>query len=257
MADATEDRVLPSSRPVSRRYDRISSIYDFCDRMGRPEWRQRIFDQTRGEVLEVGVGTGKNIAFYRPGTRVTAVDVSPKMLERAERRLEAERQMAAGQRLEAAPPPADVRLLLADAQAMPFPDDSFDTVVDTFVFCSVPDPVAGLREMARVCRPDGRVIMLEHVRALGLAGSVMDLMNPLVVRVVGANINRRTVDNVRLAGLTIDSVESLGPGGIIKLITARPGKDGPRPADGPRQTGPRPADGPRQTGPRTDGPRTA
>ncbi len=228
MTGATEDRVLPSSRPVSRRYDRISAIYDFFDRMGRPEWRRKIFDQTSGEVLEVGVGTGRNIPFYRPGTRVTAVDVSPKMLERAKRRLDAAQPATKATPPAPTPTQVDVRLLLADAQALPFPDDSFDTVVDTFVFCSVPDPVAGLREVARVCRPDGRVIMLEHVRALGLAGSIMDRMNPLVVRVVGANINRRTVENVRLAGMTIDSVESFGPGGIIKLISSRPGKKTPR-----------------------------
>ncbi|MHB9058945.1 MAG: class I SAM-dependent methyltransferase [Bacillota bacterium] len=226
----TTDPMLPSSRPVSRRYDRLSAIYDFFDRMGRPEWRRKIFDQTSGEVLEVGVGTGKNIPFYRPWTKVTAVDVSPKMLARAQRRLDAA-QPATKATPPTTPPTTtqvDVRLLLADAQALPFPDDSFDTVVDTFVFCSVPDPVAGLREVARVCRPGGRVIMLEHVRALGLAGSIMDRMNPLVVRMIGANINRRTVENVRLAGLTIDSVESFGPGGIIKLISARPGKKTPR-----------------------------
>ncbi|MHB8928296.1 MAG: class I SAM-dependent methyltransferase [Bacillota bacterium] len=201
--------ILPASRVTGRRYDRISSLYDFCDRMGRPEWRKRIFDRTSGEVLEVGVGTGKNFPFYRSGTNVTAIDVAPRMLERARRRL--------------GEAPTPVRLLLADAQALPFPAASFDSVIDTFVFCSVPDPVLGLREIARVCKPGGLVLLLEHVRAEGrVAGALMDLMNPFMVRVVGANINRRTVENVRRAGLNVESVESLGPGGIIKLITARP-----------------------------------
>ncbi|HEY3314254.1 MAG TPA: class I SAM-dependent methyltransferase [Bacillota bacterium] len=203
--------IFPASEVVIRRYDRLSPFYDFCDRMGRPVWRRKVFERTRGEVLEVGVGTGKNMPFYRPGTVVTAIDIAPGMLARARRRLG-----------EAAAP---VHLMRADVQALPFADDSFDTVVDTFVFCSVPDPVLGLREIARVCRPDGLVLMMEHVRAVGrITGALMDALNPLVVRVVGANINRRTVENVRLAGLSLVSVEDLGMKGIVKLITARPAK---------------------------------
>jgi ubiquinone/menaquinone biosynthesis C-methylase UbiE len=110
-----------------------------------------------------------------------------------------------------------------DAEELAFPSDTFDTVVATFVFCSVPDPVVGLRELSRVCKPDGEIRLLEHMRATSEAvGLLMDAANPLAVRVGGANINRRTMDNIESAGLRIEGVEDLSVQGIFKLIVAKP-----------------------------------
>ncbi len=195
------------------RYDRIARVYDLMESAmeGRQfsPWRKRLWAEVQGpRVLEVGVGTGKNFPYYPSGLQVTAVDFSPGMLERARRRAEREG--------------VQVDLRLMDAQHLEFPDDSFDSVVATFVFCSVPDPVQGLRELRRVAKPDGRIFLLEHVRPGGAAGNVADLLNPLVVRVMGANINRCTVENVERAGLEIERVEDLWRD-IVKLIVARPG----------------------------------
>jgi ubiquinone/menaquinone biosynthesis C-methylase UbiE len=158
-------------------------------------------------VLEVGVGTGKNISHHPEGTRVCAVDISPGMLRKAQRRA-----LKRG---------AEIDLILADAERLPFRDDVFDTTASSFVFCSVPDPVRGLRDVQRVTRPGGQVVLLEHVRAANrVIGKAMDWLNPLVVRLTGANINRDTVTNVSAAGLKPEGVETYGLG-IIKLIEAR------------------------------------
>ena len=96
-------------------------------------------------------------------------------------------------------------------------------MVSTFVFCSVPDPVLGLKELRRVLLPEGRAYFLEHMRAEHpWLGRVMDGLNPLVVRMMGANINRRTLDNLRLAGFTLEEVTDLSSWGIFRRIVARP-----------------------------------
>ena len=200
---------------TQRRYDRHAPLYDVTEApielLAFGRLRRRLWGEVDGAlVLEVGVGTGKNIPYHRGDARTVAVDISPRMLRRAALR---------AQRLE-----RDVDFVLADAQHLPFRDHAFDAAADTFVFCSVPDPIAGLREMRRVVRDGGRVHLLEHVRARNpLVGRLMDLANPLMVRMSGANINRDTVSNVAKAGMALDAVESRGLG-IIKLIRGSAGQ---------------------------------
>ena len=197
------------------RYDRIAPIYDLMEwlmeRSAR-KWRRLLWAQVEGErVLEVGVGTGKNMPYYPAGARVTAIDLSAKMLRRARRWAEREK--------------IEVDLRQMDAQALNFPDQSFDTVVASFVFCSVPDPELGMGELGRVTKSGGEILLLEHMRPENpWLGRLFDLFNPLVVRLFGFNINRRTLVNIERVGLEIERVQNLDKMGIVKLIVAKPYK---------------------------------
>ena len=197
-----------------KRYDRMAPIYDgseaVMERFLYAPWRRLLWSGVKGpDVLEVGVGTGKNMPYYPQGVHVTAIDLSERMLSRARKR--------------ATSLGLDVDLRQMDAQALDFPSDRFDAIVASFVFCSVPDPVAGLRDLGRVCKPEGEIRLLEHMRARGeLVGRLMDIVNPIAVRIQGANINRRTIDNIESAGLRIERVEDLSVQSIFRLIVARP-----------------------------------
>ena len=196
------------------RYQRISPIYDriewLMERRFRP-WREKLWQNVRGpQVLEIGVGTGKNIEFWPAGCQLTAIDLTPGMLDRARQRAK-----SLGRKSDA--------LVLGDAQHLELPSATFDTVIATFVFCSVPDPIQGLREIGRVVKPNGQILLLEHVRIdRPIVGTLMDILAPIVVRLNGANINRRTLQNVHHAGLQIERIEDLDSMGMFKLISARP-----------------------------------
>jgi ubiquinone/menaquinone biosynthesis C-methylase UbiE len=189
-----------NTEKIKRRYNRIAKVFDLTEVMmerGQMKlWRAALWKEAKGKILEVGVGTGKNIRYYPQDADITAIDFSERMLEKA--RVKAEK---AGK---------NVDLKLMDVQQLDFPEDTFDTVITTCVFCSVPDPIKGLQEIRRVCKKDGQIIMLEHVRSKRLMiGVIMDILNPLVVRIVGANINRDTIENLKHAGLKIEVEKDL------------------------------------------------
>lgn len=196
-----------------RRYDRLAFFYDLLElpveRVRFASWRAKLRERIDGHrALEVGVGTGKNFPYYPRDVRISAVDLSPRMLEKAKKRAS-----VLGLRVE---------LQEMDVQRLAFPEGFFDTVFATFVFCSVPDPVLGLQELRRVCKRDGRLLLLEHMRpgnpALGL---FFDMINPMVVRMMGANINRRTMENIQSAGWRILVEEHLSSD-IVRWIEAQP-----------------------------------
>jgi len=177
---------------TKRRYDRIAPYFDslegFLEGLFFSDWRKTLWAKVQGEhILEVGVGTGKNFPYYPVDTRITALDFSEKMLQRAKKKQ---------QRGNIA-----VELELMDVQSLCYADNSFDTVIATFVFCSVPQPTKGLQELYRVCKPGGQVLLLEHVlSAKPMMARMMNLMNPLIASVFGANINRQTVKSVQSCG---------------------------------------------------------
>jgi ubiquinone/menaquinone biosynthesis C-methylase UbiE len=168
-------------------------------RLGR--WRRWLVGGTRGRTLELGAGTGRDLPLYPQGQAVVALDPHPDNLETARRR---------------APAIPHVR---ACAEALPFKDGSFETVVSSLVFCSVDDPAAGLQEIRRVLRPGGRLRMMEHVRAEGRLWSwLQDVGQPGWTWVTGGcRPNRETERLVREAGFEIDPASRRRSGTFIRF----------------------------------------
>jgi ubiquinone/menaquinone biosynthesis C-methylase UbiE len=202
-----------TSRELSEKYDRFARWYDLVegipDVLGVRKLRRRLLRPASGNVLEVAVGTGKNLRYYPRGCRIIAVDVSRQMLNVARQR--------------AAKLSMDVSFSLADAAALPFPDKSFDTVVSSLTTCTFPNPVAALREMARVCRTDGRVLLLDHGRSdREWLGRWQDRREDSFAKQLGCHWNRKPLDLVRKAGLKINNSRRVFFG-VFHQIEAVPG----------------------------------
>ncbi|MDF2883101.1 MAG: Methyltransferase type 11 [Clostridiaceae bacterium] len=138
---------MDDTEKIRRRYDRASKLYDLLgqpmEAMSLKKWRLEATKDLKGKVLEIGVGTGKNIPYYPHGVNITAIDFSYKMLTMAREKAKKFNK--------------PIELIQMDAQNMDFADNTFDMVFTTCVFCSVPDPVKGLKEIRRVCKPNGKI----------------------------------------------------------------------------------------------------
>lgn len=203
---------IPRSLVIRRRYDRYSFFYDELEAPFEwllfHRWRPLLFAGLRpgAQVLEVGAGTGRNFGHYPPQMEAAAIDFSPRMLAQARRR---------------APP--GVALCQADAQNLPFPDASFDRVVGSFVFCSVPDPVQGFRELARVLRPGGEVRLVEHVLSRNRALAALERLGTPVTRLLfGYNLDRPTPRHAARGGLRLLEDRCLALGDVFRFLRAAP-----------------------------------
>jgi ubiquinone/menaquinone biosynthesis C-methylase UbiE len=179
----------------------FSALYDSLTRAteeaGLREMRRELLAGARGRTLDIGAGTGANIGLFGPETdEVVFAEPDPHMVKRLRRKL-----------AEAANPS---EVIQAPAERLPFPDDGFDTVVFTLVLCTVPDQEASLAEAARVLRPGGQLLFLEHVRSHdpGLARWQDRLHGPWRLFGDGCNCNRDTVAAVSASPLELGAVES-------------------------------------------------
>jgi ubiquinone/menaquinone biosynthesis C-methylase UbiE len=195
-------------RKTQRKWDEASRTYDlftFADDRRLGPYKRQLFSKMSGVTLMVAAGTGNDFKFFPPGLRITTIDISPKMLEQAKKK--------------AARYAGTIELREMDVCNLDFPDAMFDTVVTVCTFCSVPRPIAGLRELYRVLKPDGQLLMFEHVRSgIGPLGIMMDLVSPLVSR-FGPELNRDTVGNVQKAGFRLRAVKNVYLD-IVKIIEA-------------------------------------
>jgi len=183
-----------TSREISAKYDRFARWYDWLEGipnlLGLSRLRRTLLRRATGKVLEVAVGTGKNLTYYPRDCRITALDLSSEMLNVARNR--------------AAKLSVQVSFLVADAEALPFPDNSFDTVVSSLSTCTFPNPVAALQAMARVCRPEGKVLLLEHGRSdREWLGRWQDRHADQFAKPLGCHWNREPLELAGQTGLKV------------------------------------------------------
>jgi SAM-dependent methyltransferase len=192
-----------------RGVEHVPWLYDgfmaLIERLGLLAWRVWLVGGARGLTLDLGAGTGRNLPLYHNGATPVAVDPDRALLRRARRR---------------AP---QAPLVVGRAEALPFRDGVFDTVVSGLVFCSVADPLRGLREVRRVLAPGGSLRMLEHVRSVSrLEAKWQDAVQPLWTWCAGTcHPNRDTEANVRAAGFAIGA-DSYRARGNMRRYAARP-----------------------------------
>ncbi|HET7483662.1 MAG TPA: class I SAM-dependent methyltransferase [Actinomycetota bacterium] len=186
-------------------YDKRIGFFE--RRVFGPEHRSWACSRAEGDTLEVAVGTGLNLPLYRDDVRLTGIDLTAEMIEIAR-----ERAGALGR---------DVTLQVGDAHSLAFPDASFDSVVCTYSLCNIPDPARAVGEMKRVLRPDGRLILVDHIRS-----SVTPFLwlqkafEFFSVRSDGDHMTRRPLEQVVAHGFEIVERDRLGPGGIVERLVA-------------------------------------
>jgi ubiquinone/menaquinone biosynthesis C-methylase UbiE len=202
------DRVRAIFDELAPTYDHVM---DWADRILFQGGREWLATQASGEVLEVGVGTGRTIPLFPRGIRLTGFDISPRMLDRAKQR--------------AATLGFDVDLRVGDAQALGFPDDSFDTVLFALALCSIPDDRRAIAEATRVLRPGGHVALLEHVRSpTSSVRAVQRLLDPLTVRFQGDHLLREPADLLKAEGLVVEDLRRSRWGSVERVVARKPSR---------------------------------
>jgi len=195
-------RDIHEAGEAKRGHPIFAALYDpmaaSAERRWMGERRRRLLAGARGAVLEIGGGTGANLAYYRDVDRVTVAEPDSFMRKRLVQKL--------------AEVSVPVEVSDAGAEALPFPDGTFDTLVSTLVLCTVPDQGSALEEVRRVMRPGGRLLFIEHVRAAGSAARWQDRLEPLWRRLLGGcHPNRDTVAAIEEVGFEIEAFESFYP----------------------------------------------
>src|SRR5215213_5679097 len=203
--------VSEQTERLKRHWEKEAPTYDrrmsFFERVLFGDGREWVCSRASGEVLEVAVGTGRNFPFYPQGVRLTGIDLSPPMLEIAWERAE-----KVG---------VDAHLREGDAQQLPFPEASFDTVVCTLSLCNIPDDCRAIAEMKRVLRPGGRLLLLDHVRAASrLVRAVQRVLEVVTVRLEGEHLLRRPLEHVQAEGFEVEQRERY-KAGIVERLSAR------------------------------------
>lgn len=193
-----------------RIFDKQANQYDRrTENPAQSRWRQQLLSHARGHVLELAVGAGANFPYYPLGVHVTAVDFSPAMLERAQRR--------------ATHLHVNAEFVCTDMENADFADHSFDTVVSTLSFCSYERPLGLMRKLRRWCKPEGEILLLEHgISSRRLVAALQKSLDPLLYRAYGCHQTREIRQLAEQAGLHVIEAESYWMD-MVQLLRAKPG----------------------------------
>ena len=188
------------TKQVQKKYNRYSFFYNFIEwpieKVLFRQWRKSLLKEVRGNVLEIGVGTGKNIQYYNHKlVSLTAVDISRGMLQKA-------KEMASKYEY-------PVKFKLINKEVLPFKSNSFDYVILTFVLCSVSNQEKMWNEIKRVVKRDGKILLLEHVLSKHKLIAFLENIHNPITRLFGFNVNRDTVKTIKKVGLNIVREENL------------------------------------------------
>lgn len=176
------------------------------ERLFLNKYRERLVSQARGKTLEIAVGTGVNLPYYDEGCDITGIDISEGMLAEAKK---------VSQTID-----APVTLVEMDAEKLSFDNDAFDTVLTTLSLCTIIEPESALVEMKRVLKPDGVLLLIEHVVCENsILHKIQDILTPYFRNHLGCNLNRDTVGLIEKAGFKLNRIESR-LWGIFKIIQA-------------------------------------
>jgi ubiquinone/menaquinone biosynthesis C-methylase UbiE len=204
--DPETKRIRQIMDKLAPRYDRQMTFFERVLFAGGRAW---VCSQAHGEVLEIAVGTGRNLPYYPAGVRLTGIELSPAMLDIAQARA---KQLG-----------RDVDLRVGDAQALPFPDERFDTVVCTLSLCSIPNVRKAVHEVRRVLRPGGHFLFLEHVRSSVLAVRVVQrVWDGFSVRLEGDHLLREPLDYLRDEGFDVLKLERSKLGIVERGVARKP-----------------------------------
>ena len=207
-----EHGLARANERIRRTWAKRASGYDksigfFEQRVFGPEHRAWACSRAVGDTLEVAVGTGLNLPLYPEEVNVTGIDLSPDMLAIA-----SARATQLGVR---------ATLRQADAQSLPFEDGSFDTVVCTYSLCNIPDPRLAVGEMKRVLRPDGRLVLVDHIRSsVKVVLWTQKIVEFATSRLEGEHMTRRPLEHVQAQGLEVVERQRLGRAAIVERLVA-------------------------------------
>ncbi|MBC2857280.1 class I SAM-dependent methyltransferase [Cetobacterium sp. 2A] len=191
------------------KYTRMAHIYDWVEqRMPMNDFKKQAVNLLQGKILEVGIGSGANLKFYKKDSDVTGIDFSTGMLEIAKEKINTLNLN-------------NVKLIEMNIENMNFPDNTFDSVLSTCVFCTVPNPKNGILEILRVLKPGGKAIFLEHMKSSSSSINIfLKFMNIITTKALGTSLLRETEKTIREVGFSKVTSKNIMMKDVVRLIIA-------------------------------------